>query len=127
MHLLTLAPPRSRFPWLRKLLAALIAIGLWLAAPVHADIRGPMVFLEDAVEANRIEIRVDDSGRGDLTAFPPPCEGRGCAPRTFRVDGPVVIIVNGRPRPRLPLRALDGQAATVIFDIKSERVLRLVK
>ena len=27
MHLLILAPPRSRFPWLRKLLAALIAIG----------------------------------------------------------------------------------------------------
>jgi hypothetical protein len=35
--------------------------------------------------------------------------------------------VEGRPRPNFPLRMLDGSSATVIFDIQTGRVLRLVK
>lgn len=123
MEPLRIAPPRSRFPLLRRLLGGLIMIGLILANAAQADIKGPLVFTEDALETHHIAVRVDEGGRGEILAYP--CVD--CPPRAFPVAGPVPVVVEGRPRPHVLLRTLDGQPATVIFDLQSGRVLRLVK
>ena len=123
MDLLRPAPPRSRFPLLRRLLGALITIGLLLANAAQADIKGPLIFTEDALETHHIAVRVDEGGRGEILAYP--CAD--CPPRAFPVEGPVPVVVDGRPRPHVPLRTLDGQPATVIFDLQNGRTLRLVK
>lgn len=123
MEPLRIAPPRSRFPLLRRLLGGLILIGLLLANAAHADIKGPLVFTEDALEAHHLAVHVDEGRRGEILAYP--CAD--CPPRAFPVEGPVTVIVEGRLRPNFPLRMLDGRSATVIFDIQTGRVLRLVQ
>jgi len=123
MEPLRIAPPRSRFPLLRRLLGGLILIGLILANAAQADIKGPLVFTEDALEAHHLAVNVEPGQRGEILAYP--CAD--CPPRAFPVEGPVPVEVAGRLRPHVPLRTLDGQPATVIFDIQSGRVLRLVK
>ena len=123
MDLLRPAPPRSPFPPLRRLLGALITIGLLLANAAQANIKGPLIFTEDALETHHIAVRVDEGGRGEILAYP--CAD--CPPRAFPVEGPVPVVVDGRPRPHVPLRTLDGEPATVIFDLQNGRVLRLVK
>ena len=123
MDLLRIAPPRSRFPLLRRLFGALITIGLLLANAAQANIKGPLIFTEDALETHHIAVRVDEGGRGEILAYP--CAD--CPPRAFPVEGPVPVVVDGRPRPHVPLRTLDGEPATVIFDLQNGRVLRLVK
>ena len=43
------------------------------------------------------------------------------------MTGPVMVWVKGRPDPGVDFRSLDGQEATVIFDITTLQVLRLVR
>jgi len=43
------------------------------------------------------------------------------------MTGPVRVWVQGRPDPRVDFRSLDGEEATVIFDITTQHVLRLVR
>lgn len=123
MDLLRLAPPRSRFPLLRRLLGALITIGLLLANSAQADIKGPLIFTEDALEAQHIRLSINSQGVGELIAYP--CAD--CPPRTLKMTGPVRVWVRGQPDPRVDFRSLDGQEATVIFDITTLQVLRLVR
>ena len=108
----------------RALVAALAVTGLLLANPVSAaGLRHGIPHSEDAIEAQHITLSVNNLGRGELLAYP--CAS--CPPRTLKVDGPVMVWTNGRPDPRLDFRSLNGSDATVIFDVTTEQVLRLVK
>ncbi len=107
----------------RALLAALVITGTLLAAPVSAGLRRDAPHSEDAIEAHHIALSVNGQGRGELIAYP--CAD--CPPRTLKMTGPVRVWVKGRPDPGVDFRSLDGQEATVIFDITTLQVLRLVR
>jgi hypothetical protein len=107
----------------RALLAALVITGTLLASPVSAGLRRDAPHSEDAIEAHHITLSVNGQGRGELIAYP--CAD--CPPRTLKMTGPVKVWVQGRPDPLVDFRSLDGKEATVIFDITTLQVLRLVR
>jgi len=107
----------------RALLAALAITGALLASPVSAGLRRDAPHAEDAIEAQHIRLSVNSQGVGELIAYP--CAD--CPPRKLKMTGPVRVWVRGQPDPRVDFRSLDGHEATVIFDITTLQVLRLVR
>ncbi len=107
----------------RAFLAALAITGALLASPVSAGLRRDAPHAEDAIEAQHIRLSVNGQGIGELIAYP--CAD--CPPRRLKMTGPVRVWVKGRPDPLVDFRSLDGEEATVIFDITTQHVLRLVR
>jgi hypothetical protein len=97
------------------------AICLLSAAPLFcAAAPAGITHIQEAIEASRIEVM--GANHDHLHVYK--CER--CAPQVMQLDAHVEIIRHGRAEPFKVLLNNGGKPATVIYDLKSGNVVKVV-
>ncbi len=80
------------------------------------------VAVESSIEASKINVMMDQTGKGILLVTPCP----GCLTQSFVITPNITVIQQGHAVSYEALRTRDGQPATVLFNLKNRQLTRII-